>query len=298
MRDGLFADGGETASVRAGERELTTMTMTASRPLGRNTLLLTAFCLSFAAMSALQQQRPQAPAVAVNRNGPAVPRPPTLYQIEDAMGPRTLLDRWNPVVRDAAKKFHIPPLWLRAVMRTETGGRTVQPGDRPITSRAGAQGIMQLMPETYSQMAAAHGLGADPFVARDNVFAAAAYLAWLKQRYGFPGMFGAYNFGPGNWEDHLHRKRALPAETRNYVKQITAYLKQSDAGIVNAVHLTAPDGRAVAIDTQSISAVVAAPAGQYAPGSRAVVFMGKTRQAVKESVAQVAERLKAQGVAI
>jgi hypothetical protein len=29
-----------------------------------------------------------------------------------------------------------------------------------------------------------------------------------------------------------------------------------------------------------------------------VVFMGKTRQAVKESVAQVAERLKAQGVAI
>jgi hypothetical protein len=183
-------------------------------------------------------------------------------------------------------------------MRNETGGRTVQEGDKPIVSRAGAQGIMQLMPETYSQMAAQYGLGADTFKPRDNIFAAAAYLAWLKQRYGFPGMFGAYNFGPGNWEDHLHKRRALPLETRNYLKQITAYLKESDAGIVNAVHLTAPDGRAVAINTASISAVVTAPAGQYAPGSQTVVFMGKKRQAVKESVAQVADRLKAQGIAI
>jgi soluble lytic murein transglycosylase-like protein len=274
--------------------------MTASRPLGRNGALLAAFCLSFAAMSAVQQQRLQAPSVSLHLNNPAitVPRQPTIYQIEAAMGPRTLLDRWNPAVREAAKKFHIPPLWLRAVMRNETGGRTVQAGDRPITSSAGAQGVMQLMPQTYREMAAQYGLGADTFEPRDNIFAAAAYLAWLKRRYGFPGMFGAYNFGPGNWEDHLHKKRALPAETRNYVKQITAYLKQADAGIVNAVHLTAPDGRAVAIDTASISAVVAAPDGQYAPGSRSVVFMGKKRQAVKESVVQVAERLKAQGIAL
>ena len=55
----------------------------------------------------------------------------------------------------------------------------------------------------------------NPAVARDNVLAAAAYLAWLKQRYGFPGLFAAYNFGPGNWEGHLRRKRALPAETRH-----------------------------------------------------------------------------------
>jgi len=223
---------------------------------------------------------------------------PTTYDLEGDMGPRTLLDRWNPVVREAAEKFHIPALWLRAVMRNETGGRTVQPGDKPITSRAGALGVMQLMPETYSQMADHHALGADPANPRDNVFAAAAYLSWLKQRYGFPGMFGAYNFGPGNWENHLHGKRALPAETRNYVKQITAYLKGADAAIVNAVHLTRPDGGVVAIDTGRISAIVAAPAGQYAPGSQAVVFMGHRRQAVKESVTEVAERLKAQGIAI
>jgi len=260
---------------------------------------MAAACMGVLAMTAVQQQRLHAPSVSMrlsNYLAERGPHMPTVYEIEDAMGPRTLLDRWNPVVREAAAKFNIPPMWLRAVMRNETGGRTVQEGGQPIISRAGALGIMQLMPDTYSQMAAQHELGADPAVPRDNIFAAAAYLAWLKQRYGFPGMFGAYNFGPGNWEDHLHRRRGLPAETRNYVKQITAYLKESDAGIVSAVHLTRPDGRAVAINTDSISAIVAAPPDQYAPGARAVVFMGKKRQAVKEDVVQVAERLKVQGV--
>ncbi len=271
--------------------------------LGRTGLLFAAACMGMLAMTATQQQRLHEPSVSLRLSNylaqaAAQRRPVRVYETEDAMGPRTLLDRWNPVIREAAERFHVPALWLRAVMRNETGGRTVQPGDKPITSRAGALGVMQLMPATYSQMADRHDLGADPANPRDNVFAAAAYLSWLKQRYGFPGMFGAYNFGPGNWEDHLHRKRALPAETRNYVKQITAYLKGLDAGIVNAVHLTGPDGRSVAVDATRISAIVAAPAGQYAPGSQAVVFMGKKRQAVKESVTEVADRLRVQGVAL
>ncbi len=294
----LFAQA-EGQNLFALERELTSTTAPASR-LGRSGLLAAAACLSLLAITASQQQRPHTPSVSMRLANylaePAAPAPSPVHQAEDALGPRTLLDRWNPVVREAAAKFHLPPLWLRAVMRNETGGRTVQEGDRPIVSHAGALGVMQLMPETYSQMARRHALGADVFKPRDNIFAAAAYLAWLKDRYGFPGMFAAYNFGPGNWEDHLRRKRGLPAETRNYVKQITAYLKESDAGIVNAVHLTRPDGHAVAINTDAISAIVAAPRGQYAPGSQAVIFMGRKRQAVKENVTQVADRLKVQGI--
>lgn len=273
----------------------------AARGLWEKSAWLLAACLVFGTATS-QLQRMPGPSVSVRLadylSQPGKPRAPSIYDIEDSMGPRTLLDRWNPLVREAAAKFHIPPLWLRAVMRNETGGRTVQEGDRPITSRAGAQGIMQLMPQTYREMAERHDLGADPFAPRDNVMAAAAYLASLKKRYGFPGMFAAYNFGPGNWEEHLRRRRALPSETRNYLKQITAYLKVSDEGIVNAVHLTRPDGQAVAIDTGSISAIVAAPGGEYAPGSRTVVFMGRKRQAVKENLTQVAERLRAQGIAL
>ena len=265
-------------------------------------VLFFAALLTLAGASWLQQQRGPKPSVSMRLSDflEKTPAPvmPTVYAAESAMGPRTLLDRWNPVVREAAAKFNIPAMWLRAVMRNETGGRTVLSGDKPIVSHAGAQGIMQLMPATYEEMADKHGLGDDPFNARDNVYAAAAYLSWLKQRYGFPGMFAAYNFGPGNWELHLRRKRALPAETRNYLKQITAYLKSSPNNLVHAVHFTRPDGKAVAIETDSISAVMPAPIGQYAPGAQTVVWMGKKRQAVREDIAMVMQRLSIQGVAL
>jgi hypothetical protein len=264
-------------------------------------VLFFAALLTLAGGAWLQQQRGPAPAVSLRLSNyfHVAPAPaPTVYEKESEMGPRTLLDRWNPVVREAAAKFNIPAMWLRAVMRNETGGRTVQAGDRPIVSHAGAQGVMQLMPETYDEMADKHGLGEDPFNGRDNIYAAAAYLRWLKDRYGFPGMFAAYNFGPGNWELHLRRKRALPEETRNYLKQITAYLKASPSNLVNAVHFTRPDGKAVAIETDSISAIMPAAPGQYAPGAQTVVWMGKKRQAVREDMSMVVRRLSIQGVTL
>jgi hypothetical protein len=263
--------------------------------------LLFAALLTLAGASWLQQQRSDSPSVSMRLSKFLDVTPsalPSVYAVEREMGPRTLLDRWNPVVREASAKFNIPAMWLRAVMRNETGGRTVLAGDRPIVSHAGAQGVMQIMPATYEEMADKHGLGENPFNGRDNIYAAAAYLRWLKDRYGFPGMFAAYNFGPGNWERHLRRQRALPAETRNYLKQITAYLKTSPTNLVNAVHFTRPDGKAVAIDTQAISAIMPAKSGEYAPGAQTIVWMGKKRQAVRENVALVVERLSAQGVAI
>lgn len=266
-----------------------------------SSVLLFAALLTLAGASWLQQQRSPQPSVSMRLSNfldAAPSAPPTVYALESELGPRTLLDRWNPVVREAAAKFNIPAMWLRAVMRNETGGRTVLAGDKPIVSHAGAQGIMQLMPGTYDEMADKHGLGENPFNARDNVYAAAAYLRWLKDRYGFPGMFAAYNFGPGNWEQHLRRKRALPTETRNYLKQITAYLKISPSNLVHAVHLTGPDGKAVAIDTNAISAIMPARSGEYAPGARTIVWTGKKRQAVREDIAMVVKRLSVQGVAL
>ena len=53
MCDWLFATAKRLNLFVAGENELTITTMTAPRPLGRNGALLAAFCLSFAAMSAL-----------------------------------------------------------------------------------------------------------------------------------------------------------------------------------------------------------------------------------------------------
>jgi membrane-bound lytic murein transglycosylase B len=276
--------------------------MTASRPIFEYSLaLLFAGLVALAGMLWLEHQRADQPSVAMRLShfiAETRPHAPGAYEIESAMGPRSLLDRWNPAVREAAQKFGIPAMWLRAVMRNETGGRTMMAAGTPIVSHAGAQGLMQLMPDTYEEMAATHKLGNDPFNARDNIHAAAAYLRWLKDRYGFPGMFAAYNYGPGNWELYRAKKRGLPAETRNYLKQITAYLKESPANLVNAVHLTRPDGKAVAIETDSISAILPVQQREYAPGAQTVILMGKKRQAVREDVALVVQRLSAQGIAL
>jgi hypothetical protein len=136
---------------------------------------------------------------------------------EANLSPAQLINRWQPFIHEASQRFSVPANWIRAVIRIESGGRTTLFG-RPITSGAGAMGVMQLMRDTYNDMREEHDLGPNPYNVRDNILAGTAYLRVLYQRYGYPFLFAAYNAGPGRLEAHLHRGHALPAETRAYVK--------------------------------------------------------------------------------
>jgi hypothetical protein len=78
------------------------------------------------------------------------------------MSPKALLDRRQPFISEASKRFAVPQNWIRAVIRIESGGRTVLFG-KPITSGAGAMGLMQLMRATYDEMRTRNGLGAGPY---------------------------------------------------------------------------------------------------------------------------------------
>lgn len=127
--------------------------------------------------------------------------------------------RWQHLIAEASVRFGIPVAWIERVMRAESGGRTTL-GGRPIVSRAGAMGLMQLMPGTWAEMRAAHGLGDDPHDPRDNILAGTAYLRRMYDRFGYPGMFAAYNAGPARYADHLARGRALPQETRAYLANV------------------------------------------------------------------------------
>ena len=147
------------------------------------------------------------------------------FERETAMSTGRLLHRWDPLIADASRRFGVPADWIRAVMRVESGGRTVLADDKPITSQAGAVGIMQVMPGTYDEMAKQYGLGADRYNPHDNVFAGAAYLRWLRDRYGFPDMFAAYNGGPATLEANLRGEQELPKETRNYLASVTSILE-------------------------------------------------------------------------
>jgi soluble lytic murein transglycosylase-like protein len=129
------------------------------------------------------------------------------------------LDRWQDFLAEASRRFGVPEVWIRAVMQAESGGRTILEG-RPITSRAGAMGLMQVMPDTYEEMRRAHGLGSDPYYPRDNILAGTAYLRAMHDRYGYPGLFAAYHAGPGRYDEYLSHGRSLPAETRTYLATV------------------------------------------------------------------------------
>ena len=126
------------------------------------------------------------------------------------------VQRWHMHIVEASARFGIPVDWIERVMRAESGGRTML-GGRPITSHAGAMGLMQLMPGTWGQMRARLGLGVDPHDPRDNILAGTFYLRLMYDRFGYPGLFAAYNAGPGRYARHLATGTPLPVETRLYL---------------------------------------------------------------------------------
>lgn len=129
---------------------------------------------------------------------------------EQALARRAIDD----LITEAAHRFGLPPHWIRAVMKQESGFNP------RATSRAGAMGLMQVMPATYAELRRRHGLGADPYDPRDNILAGAAYLRELHDRFGLEGMLPAYNAGPGRYLQHRDEGRPLPLETRDYVARI------------------------------------------------------------------------------
>ena len=221
------------------------------------------------------------------------PKPVSAYDQEHRMSSQQLLNRWDAIITQASRRFHVPKAWIRAVMRQESGGRTMLDEDRPIVSRAGAIGLMQVMPGTYDRMADAHKLGGDPFNARDNIMAGAAYLRWLHRRYGYPRMFAAYNAGPGRVE----KGGRLPAETRAYVGGITRTLRgvKIDNDLVN---LTRPDGGTVQIDAEKVTAIRAPLPGEYGASVKAVIAIGRRSQAVRETVQLATAAIRATGGSI
>jgi soluble lytic murein transglycosylase-like protein len=131
------------------------------------------------------------------------------------------IDLWRSSIAQASVRFGVPEGWIIRVMRIESGGKTLRNG-HPITSRAGAMGLMQLMPATWERMHTMLGLGSNPHDPRDNIIAGTAYLRMMYDRFGYPGLFGAYNAGPGRYGDYLAGRSRLPAETTAYLASAMA----------------------------------------------------------------------------
>ena len=130
-------------------------------------------------------------------------------------GPHALpAGQLSALVNTAARAYGVKPSLVYAVIDTESHG------DPAAISRAGAVGIMQLMPGTSSD----YGVG-DPFDAQANIAGGVHYLHDLLHRYhgNVAYALAAYNAGPG-LVDAVHGIPAIP-ETRSYVARITAALR-------------------------------------------------------------------------
>lgn len=114
-----------------------------------------------------------------------------------------------PLIDSAAKANSVQPKLIRAVMEQESGLRPCA------VSAKGAEGLMQLMPETAQELEVS-----DPFDPGQNVQAGAKYLKQLLDRYkgDVAQALGAYNAG-ANAVDQSGGIPDIP-ETRTYVNVI------------------------------------------------------------------------------
>ena len=159
-------------------------------------------------------------------------------------------DPWGPYIREASVRFDIPEIWIRSLMRVESGGKEYVNGDL-ITSSVGAMGLMQVMPETYDELRDRYNLGDDPFNPHDNIIAGVAYMRQMYEVYGSPGFLAAYNAGPARLDDYLGNLRPLPDETRRYVAMIGPNLRgiypnnrsAADEMAVNVLPVNIPPGK-------------------------------------------------------
>jgi soluble lytic murein transglycosylase-like protein len=113
------------------------------------------------------------------------------------------------MLAQAGARHNIDTDLLASVVQAESGG------DARAVSRAGARGLMQLMPQTAMELGVSNS-----FAPEENIGGGTAYLDEMLTRYGdnMALALAAYNAGP----EAVDRYRGIPpyAETRAYVARV------------------------------------------------------------------------------
>src|SRR5436309_5596813 len=168
--------------------------------LPRLPVLLAGACLrSAAALAVGTAHAGKAPAAAAPAHDP---------QTQPAARSCRMPTRYRLAFERAAEASRLPLAMLVAVGQVES--RLEQAARSPV----GAQGVLQVLPSTATQ------LGFDPSKAASNVVAGALYLRQLLDRFGSVDLaLAAYNAGPSAVE----RAGGAPTgQTLTYVANVTA----------------------------------------------------------------------------
>jgi hypothetical protein len=147
-------------------------------------------------------------------------------QREQSLKNRPLMGKASPAVEQYAPIIDElagadAPI-IKAMVSVESGG------DKTARSSKGAQGLLQLMPDTAKDLGVT-----DPTDPQQNLQAGITYYNDLVSKYGDRATaLAAYNWGPGNLDEHLAkygelRPDKLPKETQNFLSEVSARLQAS-----------------------------------------------------------------------
>lgn len=183
----------------------------------------------------------------LERDGTPFDPHPYLKQLKSGGGgststgvPNRYSGKYAKEINAATSKHGLDPNLIAAIIKQESNF------NNNVTSHAGAQGLMQLMPGT------AKSLGVkNPFNAKQNIEGGTKYIA--QQLKAFDGnldkALAAYNAGPGNVKKH----GGIPPfkETQDYVKKVSADYKKR-GGNASSAQLQADASKDAANQAQAI----------------------------------------------
>lgn len=144
-----------------------------------------------------------------------VPKVTTSIDSYEAVPPWRAYDE---LIERAAERYDLDPDLIRSVMQTESAFNPAA------VSRAGAMGLMQLMPELAEEFGIA-----EPFDPVQNVMGGARYLRQLLDMHdgNVRLAVASYNAGPGAVARYGGTVPPFE-ETREYVKRVTHLLARAD----------------------------------------------------------------------
>jgi soluble lytic murein transglycosylase-like protein len=206
----LTPDGSSFVDVRTAEIDRIERDLTPATPAEKS---------SSEAISILPTTAPAPTATASTQTGPTLtPVPATPARVDVA-----------EVVSAASGRYRLDPDLVNSVIRAESGFKV------HAVSPKGAQGLMQLMPQTASKLGVPNAF--DP---EANVDGGTRYLRELLERYNYDIIkaLAAYNAGPLRVEQY----KGVPPyrETRQYVASIVRDFNRKKLAQQKAANLAQP----------------------------------------------------------